>query len=53
MREYSINEPMRSAYRAAGIDENFIEKALSYGPNDMWFPSHKEMIDADVLAADF
>ncbi|MEO5773122.1 MAG: hypothetical protein ABIQ32_03255 [Sphingomicrobium sp.] len=42
----------RRDYIAAGIEPSFLEKALSTPPNDMWYPTHVEMVEADVLSFD-
>lgn len=43
------NDTLRLAYELAGIDPAFIEKALSFKPENMWVPTFKELLDARVI----
>ena len=45
----ALNAAMREAYLAKGVDKDFIQKALSYPPEDMWYPSHEELLKAGVV----
>jgi hypothetical protein len=39
----------RRDYIAAGVDSAFVDYAMKVPPNDMWYPSHGEMIEAGVI----
>lgn len=43
------NDTLRLAYELAGVDADFIDKALSYGPENMWLPQHTELLSARVV----
>jgi hypothetical protein len=43
------NDTLRLAYEMAGVDGAFIEKALSYGHENMWLPGTEEMIAARIV----
>ena len=42
------NDTLRLAYELAGVTPEFIDKALSYGHENMWLPTAQELIDAKV-----
>lgn len=39
----------RSLYTRAGVTADFVERAMSTMPEDMWYPTHQEMAAAGVL----
>jgi len=39
-------------YIAGGMDPQFVERAMRTPPNDMWFPSHDELVQARVINGD-
>lgn len=43
------NDTLRLAYELAGIDKDFITKALERDHEDMWYPSATELADAHVI----
>lgn len=43
------NDTLRLAYELIGIDQAFIDKALSHSFESMWLPSHQELIDAHFV----
>lgn len=43
------NDTLRLAYELAGFDPAFIDKALSYGHQNMWLPSAPELLAARVI----
>jgi hypothetical protein len=43
------NDTLRLAYELAGIDPAFIDKALSYGHQNMWLPPVNELLEARVI----
>lgn len=43
------NDTLRLAYEMAGIDPAFIDKALSYGHENMWTPPAAELLAARVI----
>lgn len=43
------NDTLRLAYELAGVDQAFIDKALSYGHANMWRPGTEEMIAARIV----
>ncbi|NCU12208.1 MAG: hypothetical protein GXC70_08660 [Sphingomonadaceae bacterium] len=43
------NDTLRLAYELAGIDPAFIDKALSYGHQNMWLPPANELLEARVI----
>lgn len=43
------NDTLRLAYELAGVDPAFIDKALSYGHENMWQPGTDEMIAARIV----
>ncbi|MFM5950260.1 MAG: hypothetical protein ACKOPM_13705 [Novosphingobium sp.] len=43
------NDTLRLAYELAGVDPAFIDKALSYGHENMWQPGTEEMIAARIV----
>lgn len=42
------NDTLRLAYELAGVAPEFIDKALSYGHDNMWMPTAQELLDAHV-----
>lgn len=42
---------VRAAYRAAGLDQSFIDEALAAAPDDMWFPDPKRLTESGVVTA--
>jgi hypothetical protein len=42
---------VRAAYRAAGLDESFIDEALAAAPDDMWFPDPERLAESGVVTA--
>lgn len=42
----------RQDYLAAGITPDFLDRALSTPPTQMWYPMHAEMVDAGVLTSE-
>lgn len=42
-------EAMRSAYSRSGIEEAFVQKAMTTPASSIWFPDMREMIDAHVI----
>ena len=42
-------ERMRAAYVAAGVDPNFVWRAVTVPADDMWFPTNQELVEANVL----
>lgn len=42
----------RSDYVNAGIEPAFLDRALSTPPQEMWYPTHAELVDAGVLSAE-
>lgn len=42
------NDTLRLAYELAGVSPGFIDKALSYGHENMWLPSAEELLDAHM-----
>lgn len=40
---------MADSYRAAGLVDTFVEKALAIDPADMWYPKESELFSAGVL----
>jgi hypothetical protein len=45
-------EGNRKDYIAAGIEPEFLDRALSTPPEEMWYPTHSELVDAGVLTAE-
>jgi len=43
------NEQFREFFRSKGLPEDFIRKALSAPPNDMWYPTDAELVAANVV----
>lgn len=46
-----INDDIRAQLRTQGVPENFINHALSTAPQDMWYPTQKELLQAKVIDA--
>jgi len=42
-------EDMRALYREGGIGDAFLERVLAVAPDDMWYPTHDELIAARVI----
>jgi len=42
----------RNDYINAGIGPDFLDKALSTPPAEMWYPTHADMVDAGVLTSE-
>ena len=42
-------EESRNLYRTFNLPENFIRKIFSTPHSEMWYPSHRELIDAGVI----
>lgn len=42
------NDTLRLAYELAGVSPGFIDKALSYGHENMWLPTAQELLEAHV-----
>jgi hypothetical protein len=40
---------LRRMYEKAGVTSAFLDSALSASPDSMWYPSHGELIDGNVL----
>lgn len=45
----SENAEIREIYRQAGLPDVFVRRALSTPADNMWYPSHEEMLSARVL----
>ena len=45
-------EDVRHFMEEAGISTNFINKVLSTSPDQMWYPTHEEMIQAGVVTGE-
>jgi len=43
------NDTLRLAYELADVDPAFIDKALTYGHENMWLPPAKELLEARVI----
>lgn len=43
------NDTLRLAYELAGVEPAFIDKALSYGHQNMWLPPANELLAARVI----
>lgn len=43
------NDTLRLAYELADVDPAFIDKALSYGHQNMWLPPANELLEARVI----
>lgn len=43
------NDTLRLAYELAGVDPAFIDKALTYGHENMWLPPANELLAARVI----
>jgi len=39
-------------YIAAGMAPRFVERAMQASPDQMWYPTHDELVDADVINGD-
>jgi hypothetical protein len=46
-----INDDIRAQLQAQGIPKSFINHALSTAPQDMWYPTQKELLQAKVIDA--
>lgn len=42
----------RADYLTAGIEPEFVEKAMSTPPAQMWYPTHLELVEAGALTAE-
>jgi hypothetical protein len=42
----------RKEYVDAGIGPEFLDRALSTPPTEMWYPTHADMVDAGVLTSE-
>lgn len=40
---------LRALYRNAGLPDSFIDRALETSHQEMWYPSHEELLSAGVL----
>jgi len=47
----SVDESNRQAMRAVGISDEFINRALATPPEDMWYASFDEMLNAGVITS--
>lgn len=47
-REMMIAD-MRRLYREGGISGDFLERVLRVPPDDMWYPTHEELVAARVI----
>ncbi len=43
------NDTLRLAYEMVGADQAFIDKALSFSPENMWQPTARELIEAKIV----
>ena len=48
--EYSVNQELRDAYEDSMVDPFFIDKALSYPPEKMWYPDKELLIKANFVS---
>jgi hypothetical protein len=46
-----LNDEMAALYRSHGLSDAFINKALAVDPKSMWYPSHDELLTANVVSA--
>ena len=44
-----LNDDVRQTLQAHGVPNDFINRALSTSPNDMWYPSQQELVEAKVI----
>jgi hypothetical protein len=43
------NDEFKAHFVSNGVDRDFIRKALTVPPEQMWFPTTKELLDAHVI----
>jgi len=51
-QKQSIIADNRQDYIKAGIEPQFLDRAMSTPPSQMWYPTHAEMVDAGVLSSE-
>lgn len=44
-----LNDEVRQTLQTHGAPKNFIDRALSTSPKDMWYPSRDELLEAKVI----
>jgi len=44
-----LNDDVRQLMRAHGAPESFINRALSTPPDDMWYPTKEELLEAGII----
>lgn len=42
----------RKDYIGAGMDPAFVERAMRISPNEMWYPTHAELVEAGVITSE-
>ena len=47
-----IIQDMVEYYRSAGLRESFIDRIVTTTPDDMWYPTRRELEDAGVITPD-
>jgi hypothetical protein len=51
-QKQSIIADNRQDYIKSGIEPQFLDRAMSTPPSQMWYPTHAEMVDAGVLSSE-